>query len=134
MSEENVEVIRRVFKEFTIEQKPPAGSLGPDFVWDMSAFHGWPGETTYHGPNGFMDFFRDWVGAYEEWTQDLERVIDAGGERVVAMTKQRGRLRGATTWVEMRYGIVYAVKGGQIQRAEAYSDQKEALEAVGLSQ
>jgi len=36
-------------------------------------------------------FFEDWFGTFpfEEWEQELDEVIDCG-ERVVALTRQRG--------------------------------------------
>jgi ketosteroid isomerase-like protein len=132
MSEENVEVIRRAFEEWVADQNRPPGALAPDLEWDMSRFQNWPGDATSRGPDGFMEMFRDWVEPYEEWTQDLERVIDAGDEQVLVVARQRGRLRGADAWVELRYSVVYTLESGQIHRAEVYSDPEEALEAAGL--
>jgi hemolysin type calcium-binding protein len=80
MSQENVEIVRRVLEEFAATQRL-TDDVGPEFVWDMSRFEGWPEEPTYRGEDRFMEFFRTWVDAYDEWAQAIDRVIDAGDDR-----------------------------------------------------
>jgi ketosteroid isomerase-like protein len=74
------------------------------------------------------------VAPYEELNFTTERVLDAGGDEVLVLGIQRGRLRGSESWVEFRYGLINTVEGGKITRIHAYSTQKEALEAAGLSE
>jgi ketosteroid isomerase-like protein len=64
----------------------------------------------------------------------VEDLVDAGDDRVVAVVRQGGRLRGADSWVELRFGTVYIVDGGQIRRGQVFMTAQEALEAVGLSE
>jgi ketosteroid isomerase-like protein len=80
-----------------------------------------------------MAFFAEWIDAYAEWDQEVEGVMDAGGNQVVELTLQRGRLRESDSWVEWRYGIVYRVEDGLIRRGTLYGTPEEALEAAGLS-
>jgi ketosteroid isomerase-like protein len=131
MSLENVEIVRRASEAFAAEHQPPA-ALAAGLVWDMSTFRGWPGTDRFRGRDGFMEFFGQWIEPYERWTQEVERVIDAGGNRVVAIGKQRGRPRGADSWVALRFGMLYTLENGEIVRAEAYATPEEALEAAGV--
>jgi len=133
MSEENAEIVRRATTEFTETHQVPE-LVAPDFVWDLSPWPAWTGQREFQGRDGFMDFFGEWIGAYEEWDQEVEGVIDAGGSQVVETTRQRGRLRGSDSWVEWRYGIVYTVEQGLIRRGKLYATAEEALEAAGLSE
>ena len=134
MSRENVEIIRRVTTEFTETQQVVPELYAPDAVWDLSSWPAWSGQQEFHGLDAFMAFFAEWTDAYEEWAQEVEGVIDAGGDQVVETTRQRGRLSGSDSWIEWRYGIVYTVKDGQIRRAKLYATPEEALKAAGLSE
>jgi ketosteroid isomerase-like protein len=132
MSEENVEVVRRVTTEFTERHQVLSELVDPDFIWDLSSWPAWSGEPEFHGIDGFMAFFAEWIEAYEEWDQEVEGVVDAGGSQVVEITRQRGRLRGSDSWIEWRYAIVYTVEDGLIRRGKLYASPEDALEAAGL--
>jgi ketosteroid isomerase-like protein len=131
MSRENVEVVAASLQEFKITRRP-TGFQAPDWVWDMRTFRGWPDEPEYRGPEGYMEFLARWTEPYDEWDFDVEDLVDAGDDRVVAVIHQRGRLRGADSWVELRFGIVNTVAGGLIRRMQVFMTPAEALEAAGL--
>jgi len=92
ISEQNVEIVRRAFEEFSRGGwEPLFGTFwAPEIVWDMSPA-GIAGLGVYHGHDELRSFFEDWFGTFpfEEWEQELDEVIDCG-ERVVALTRQRG--------------------------------------------
>ena len=100
MSEENVEIIRRMLDQ---GQARPEASwevleasweileeiLDDDVQWEVSAL-GIAGLTTFHGADGVRQFYLRWVGAFEEWGYDTEELIDAG-DSVVVRVHQWGR-------------------------------------------
>ncbi len=131
MSSDNVEIVRSVTTEFS-ETQQVSELVAPDLVWHVGSWSAWPGQPEYHGRDGFSEFFGEWVGAYEEWTQEDENFIDAGDSQVVTTTLQRGRLRGSDSWVELRVAFLYTIENGLIARAEVYASPEEALEAAGL--
>ncbi len=131
MSEENVEIVRRVLTEFA-ETQQLSELVAPNLVWDLRSWAVWTGQAEFHGRDGFMEFFAEWIGAYEEWAQEFESFIDAVGSQVVVTTVQHGRLRGSDSWVDLRAGFLYTVEDGLIRRAEVYASPEEALEAAGL--
>jgi ketosteroid isomerase-like protein len=133
MSQENVEIVRRVTTEFS-ETQQVSELVSPDLVWHVGSWSAWPGQPEYHGRDGFSEFFGEWVGAYEEWTQEDENYIDAGDSQVVTTTLQRGRLRGSDSWVELRVAFLYRIENGLIARAEVYASPEAALEAAELSE
>jgi ketosteroid isomerase-like protein len=132
MSQENVEIVARVLEEFIATGEFSDG-LAADVVWDMSTFRGWPDQPVYQGDHGFRTFLSAWTEPYDDWSMDTEQLLDAGGDQVVAVVMQRGRLRGSDSDVGLRYGIVYTVENGQVRRCQVYMTADEALEAVGLS-
>jgi ketosteroid isomerase-like protein len=133
MSQENVEIVERVLDEF-IATGEFSDEVAADAVWDMSTVRGWPDQPAYHGVHGFRTFLSAWTEPYEDWSMGTEQLFDAGGDQVVAVVMQRGRLRGSDSDVGLRYGIVYTVENGQVRRFRVYMTADEALEAVGLSE
>ncbi len=132
MSQENVELVGRVFSVGNPGLYQLIRATTEDFVWDTTQFEGWPDPREYLGIPGLTEFLRAWVEPYEDWRVEVEEIVDAG-DRVVALLRQLGRLRGSESEVEMRYGIVYSFRDRKISRAAPYATSKQALEAAGLS-
>ncbi len=82
MSEQNVEVVRRSWEHFRTTGGPDEELLAPGFVWDMSTFRGWPEQQQYEGAGGVRAFLREWVGAFDDRSIELESVHDAGEDVV----------------------------------------------------
>jgi ketosteroid isomerase-like protein len=104
--------------------------LEPDIVWDMSTFQGWPEQPTYAGIEGARRFLAAWADAWEDWTLELEELVDAG-DRVIGIMRQSGRARATGIPVEMRFALVWMFRDGRQVRMQMYADPDEALAAVG---
>lgn len=130
MSAKNVEIVRTALTEFT-ETRRLSDLVAPHLLWDLRAWPVWTGQSEYQGRDGFMEFFAEWTGAYEDWTQEFESFIDAGGSHVVVTSVQRGRLPGSESWVDLRAAFLYTIEDGLINRAAVYTSAEEALEAAG---
>jgi ketosteroid isomerase-like protein len=89
---------------------------------------------TYVGREGFAEFLRTWMADFVDLRIWPEKIIDAGGDRVVAITRQSAKGRGSGAPVELTFASVNTVKNGQIVDRRHYLDADEALEAVGLSE
>jgi ketosteroid isomerase-like protein len=139
MSRENVEIVRRVFEEFKagLARGDPgtsfdSGLIAPDAEWVLPP--GTPGmREVYRGREGFLEFMSTWTEDFD-WAIDLERLIDAGENRVVALFHQRATGKSSGVPVELHMGLVYEVRDGCVQRMTNYLDPAEALEAAGLSE
>jgi ketosteroid isomerase-like protein len=137
MSQENVEIVRQGFDEFQggLARGDPgaifdSGIVAPDAEWIPAP--NTPGlRPVYRGREGFVEFMRTWTEDFE-WSIDLERVIDAGYDRVVAMFHQHatGKASGAT--VELHMALLYELENGRVIRMQNFLDPAEALEAAGL--
>jgi ketosteroid isomerase-like protein len=79
-----------------------------------------------------MQFFAEWIGAYEEWTNEVGSFIDAGGSQVVVTTVQHARLRGSDSWVDLRIAHLYTVEDGVITSGAVFTTPDQALQAAGL--
>jgi ketosteroid isomerase-like protein len=80
----------------------------------------------------FNDFLVAWIEPYDEWSYEVEKILDAGGNRIVVTVHQRGKPRGSDSWIDAAFAIVYRIEGGLIQRAQVYANAAKALEAAGL--
>jgi ketosteroid isomerase-like protein len=132
MSQENVEMVRRGYERFAATGEFVEDIVSPEFVWDMSNFHGWPEQQTYEGVEGARSFLEEWVSAWDDWELEVDSLHDAG-DKVVSFVRQRGRSKAAGMPVEMSFAQVWTLRDGKQTRMDMYSDREEALEAAGLS-
>ena len=137
MSQENVEVVTRSFEAFQEGMRRgdlavwfDSEDLADDFEWVI------PPEVvglgTYRGREGFLEFMRAWTEDYENWSIDLERVIDAGEDRVVGVFHHRAIGKASGVPIELVQGIVWELADGRVVRMRNYMTPAEALEAAGL--
>ena len=139
MSQEDVEIVRRVHAEFLagLSRGDPAatfasGIVAPDFEWILPANA--PGlKPVYRGREGWIEFMRDWTEDFD-WSIELEQAIDADDGRVVVRTRQRAIGKGSGVPVELVMGGLWTVESGQATRAENFFDPVDALRAAGLSE
>ena len=133
MSQENVELVRRSWEAWERgDMEAIFAFYDPEIVSDQTPY--WEGElaTLYRGHDGIRQLFRDWLETFESFYAQAEDFIDAG-DAVVARCRQggRGKQSGAEV-LTPPFWLVYRLRDGRAVRIEAYTDQDEALHAVGL--
>ena len=62
MSQENVDLVRRLYEHFEATREFLAEDFRPDFVMDLSKI-AWPEQPTYHGVEGVREFIAAWLDA-----------------------------------------------------------------------
>jgi ketosteroid isomerase-like protein len=136
MSEENVEIVRRVYD--AVDRRDTEAVLAlydPDVEWDYSG-GGWGkvlGSQVYHGHEGLRAWFREWHDAWEVFQNVDVELIDAG-EDVVSIVTSRGRGKTSGADVEWRHGIVWSIRDGKVVHVVGFPTPQQALEAAGLSE
>ena len=137
MSEENVELARAALNWFAQLDEGLVGLEGWSQYFEqdtITTLSGFMEEQTMLRGTEFLEFRAAWMEPYDDFSYEPVKIIDAGGNRVVVILRQRGKPHGGDAWVEMDYGLVYTVEKGLIARAHFYATPEEALEAVGLSE
>jgi ketosteroid isomerase-like protein len=137
MSQENVEIVRRLYDaiarhdvaavlslydpvvEADFSQSPQGGLIG--------------GALIYHGHEGVRRMSRDWNEAWADVAYDIEELIDAG-EHVISALTYRGRGRSSRAEVEQTDYPVWTMRDGRIVRVVWHTKCGDALEAAGLSE
>jgi ketosteroid isomerase-like protein len=139
MSHENVEIVRRMFEEFQagMERGDPGAFFDSETVADDYEWITDPpldGRSVWRGREGFVEFMRTWTEDFEDWSIHVERWIDAGDDRVVALTHQSATGKGSGVPVELNLAQVYELEDGRMIRARNYLSHADALEAAGLQE
>jgi ketosteroid isomerase-like protein len=130
MSEENLEALKRAFAD-AADQRPDGffELLDEDVIWDVGDFPG----GRFHGREGVREFFRQWVGTFEDWNFEVREMLDAGHSVFVHMHQRgRGKTSGAAT--EIDFWQVWLFREGKVVRFVQKPDRRSALEAAGLSE
>src|SRR2546421_7756755 len=90
MSQENVEIVRRVSDAFRAGDLDTVFTLvAPEIEWDFSNADTWLEEPIYRGYGGLLAFFSKWIGEWDDYSFEFEETIDAG-DKVVAVVRDQG--------------------------------------------
>jgi ketosteroid isomerase-like protein len=129
MSEQNVEIIRAIYDEWS------RGGLGLDWFdpeITMVESETMPGAPAAHGIDAVKRYIESFPNYWAEIRIEPQEYIDAG-EQVVVVARLIGRGRRSGAEVERLWAYVWTLREHKALRMEAYADRAEALRAVGLN-
>jgi hypothetical protein len=128
MSQENVEIIRRVYEFFARGELPFELS---DQAIRIDNIPQAPIPGPYYGHEGLRCWWGDIEEALPGFRLELEEIVDLGGDRVLAMVRTFGSdlIEQMPAWA-----ILHWVRNGLVVRTAGYLRKEEALEAAGLSE
>jgi ketosteroid isomerase-like protein len=133
MSEENVEVVRRMYEAWKRgDFEATLAFFHPDVEWSEPPDN--PGARTWHGHEGVQGAAASWMGAWENYRFELRELIDCGDDRVLLAAWQTGRGKGSGIEISEENFGVYTVRHGKIIKLRMFRHREEALEAAGLSE
>ena len=131
MSQENVEVVRRVYEAAGNRDTETVFDLyDPEVVLDASRL-GMFAEP-YHGHDGLRSMFRHWHDAWGEIEYSYDELLDAG-DQVISVVTRHARGRGSGAEVDRHFALLWSVNNGRVVRVVWYLSRAEALEAAGPS-
>ena len=114
MSQENVELWRGVVEDFLVGESESSWEawlvraraiLDPEIEWDATEAPMPDIADVYHGADGVLRWWREWLAAWETLRFEYE-LVDAG-DRVVMLLSQR--MRGRSTGIEVRWGTTHTL-------------------------
>jgi ketosteroid isomerase-like protein len=139
MSEQNVEVVRRLFAAFQgaeiddFEQRFDDDELreffDPDVEW-VAASRSLLASQEYRGFEGVRRFWTQFLSVWDEYRVEAEELIDAG-DHVVAVMRMTGRTNELE--IDEVWSSLHTLRDGRIVRVEGFASKDGALEAAGLS-
>jgi ketosteroid isomerase-like protein len=99
-----------------------------EFVSSLTGVEG----RSYRALDGYVRYRKDMEDAWGAWRMDVEELVDAGGDTVVAIGQLQARGRASGAELDLRVGIVFTLRDGRIRRTHTYFDPADAFEAAGL--
>jgi len=116
VSAENVEVVRQAFDAYLRSDIDAVLALCSHDIHiiqapEVAAF-GVPPEQ--YGHDGVLEAFGIWPEQWDDFEIELVDVLDDPGDRVVVLTRQRGRGRQSGVEVEAEFCFDFAVRDGKI--------------------
>ncbi len=129
MSQENLERVRESYEFVEREHEPDFDLLDPEIEWHTR--DDLPDSTTHRGHDGVAAFMDEWWKAFDDLHADVEELIDVG-DRVIAVLRLHGRVRGSTQEVDMSETHVLKMLDGKATEIREYRSRTDALRAVGL--
>jgi ketosteroid isomerase-like protein len=138
MSQENVEIVRRLFAAF---QNVDVGSFerhlddvreifDPEVEW-VAAPHSLLASEEYRGYDGVRRFWIHFLSAWDEYGVQVDELIDAG-DQVVAVIRLCGRTNELE--VDEARSSLLTLRDRRIVRIEPFASKDGALEAAGLQE
>jgi ketosteroid isomerase-like protein len=95
---------------------------GPDSIFDMSPW----GLGTYKGLAAIRAFFKDWIGAFDEFEMKVEELVDLGDGVVFAVARQMAVSAGSNFPLRLRHAAVAVWEDGVLVQVTNYPDIEEA--------
>jgi ketosteroid isomerase-like protein len=137
VSDEDVQHVRRAFESFNTtsrQREDDAGVLAHFGRWydpDVEIVNAddWPLPASYRGTEGYLRWYRENYGAYEDVRYDVD-FLGAVGDRVVALVTISGRPRGEDTELVVEIGLVYGMRDGRIASVELYLGHERPMQAA----
>jgi ketosteroid isomerase-like protein len=133
MSSENVEIVRRAYEAFNSEgSRGTLPFLHDDVEWDESALPARkPG--VLRGHEGILELDRQNAELWREIRAEVEEIVDAGDDRVLAFLRAVGRGRFTGEEVVLPLAHVWVMRDGKGVSVTLYLDPQAARDAAGLS-
>ncbi len=129
MSQENVEIVRRLAEAFPHDEEEWLSKVDPALEW-------YPIEEAHslsRGHEAAIRVRRSWLENWEGHQMDVEEVKD-GADSVVACMHLTGRGKMSGVEVDFRVYMHFKLRDGKVVYCYEYADRGEALEAAGLSE
>jgi ketosteroid isomerase-like protein len=138
MSQENIEIVRRIYEavarrdaEAVLALYDPSVEVyfSRDTLADRMG-----GAGPYRGHAGLRAMDRELRGAFDDFETNVEELIEAG-EQVISVSRYRARGRGSGLVVDgpPQFGL-WTVADGRVTRVDWFDARTEAMKAVGLSE
>ena len=129
MSQENVEIVRRMVEVFN-SGEADFSVYHPALVYHPRADE--PDPSPHIGREAFERLSLGFLESFSDLEFDVEELIDVG-DLVIASTVMHGRGSASGADVTDVYVFVYKLRDGLIVEGWEYRTRDEALKAVGLA-
>ena len=126
MSQENVEIVRRVYEGWSLGDFSETALFDPEIEFEMID---WPHPAKSRGIEAMAETWLATLAAWDDFRAVPDEVIDHG-DNVLVLNSISGRGRGSGADVSALTATVWTVEGGRVVRLALYWDTARARGAV----
>ena len=127
-----MEIVRSHFDAYLSgDYEAALAAYHPEVVFDVSVR---PEGSPYRGREGVAEALRVWTGTWEDWSFEVERIIDASSDQVIAVVRETGKGKGSGVRIDQHVFGLFTLRDGKIVHWKGFVSESEALEAAGLSE
>ncbi len=128
-----MELVLRVFERVVATLEIPPELVTSDFAFDVSEVSPEEGGVV-HGVEAAQKAVGPYWDTFDRMHTEIEEVIHSDGDRMVAVVRDTGRIKGSDAEITNRYFHVFTFREGKLAGQSVHSDVSRALEAAGLSE
>ena len=132
MSQENVEIVLRIYEEVSTNGRPPSEVFDPDYAVDLT--HAAPDLGVIHGVEASEAALAEYRETFDGFRIEVTEVIHADEDHVVTDVRDGGRLKGSDAEVWNRFFHVWTFRDGRVIGRSSHGERNRALDAAGLSE
>jgi ketosteroid isomerase-like protein len=122
MSDENVEIVRRVYDGWARGDFSNVDDFDPDIEFAMAD---WPHQTTVRGIPQMWETWRSTLSAWTDFRATPSEILDLG-DRVLATNRIDGRGKESGAAVSADVATVFTLEDGKVVRMALYWDVDSA--------
>ena len=127
MSAENVDLVMRGYAHHAETGDILEAAFDENVEWHVASDQ--PDSDTHRGIPAVRDFIQSWPTAFDNFSADIQEVLDEDDYVVVSMILH-GRLRGSSEEVVMPETHVFRLQGGKVVEVREYRTKEAALAAI----
>ena len=132
MSQENLEVVRSIYREWEAgNARVDTSVYDPFFVLVSQPTD--PDRGPHYGLEMANEYYRRFLSSWGAWRIEADEYRQAG-DSVVVKTRRFGTGRSSGAALDDEAFHVWTLRGGKVIRLDVFGEESEALEAVGLSE
>ena len=129
MSQENVEIVRRVYEGWARGDFSEGDVFHPEVEFEMPD---WPEGASSRGLDAMRRTWLASLSAWDDFRAEPVDFIEAAEDVVVVLNHVQARGKGSGAEVRADTASVWMFDGGKVVRLVLYWDTDKALEAAGL--
>ena len=133
MSQENVEIVRRVYEALNRRDgETPFDLYAESIVWISPPIREALGiEPIYYGHEGVRRFWRETLSVFGAVGLEVEDLVDAG-HQVLAVVREREVGRASGVPVEAIHFAVWTLADAKVSQMQVFDERQQALAVAGL--
>ena len=136
MSQENVDLVSRMYRPAEAMRKEDLLAVLPELIQRIADPEiEWVeapnriDRRTYRGHEGVRQAFHHWLDGFDEYSFEIERIIDCG-DAVLVVAREEGRGAASGVPVSARSYQLFTIRAGKVIRFQGFADEASAREAA----